>query len=254
MEQTVQAAIEKFKCTDNLSTLSEDSIALNSPTFLELLRKMGRIGIIIPHQIKYEDLCNALHFYFIMTTSGDLFDTCKQIDQTLSKDDFYELAAKFCFYSLYEEHDCQYYIEMKSRVKEFLDNNYTPMGIFFSQCCEALENNLFYPCVCGLISLLEGILGRFLASDKISMHVLFESIKTRIADNKTEIVAENILSFIDALTKKADFLNDAEPVYLNRHWLLHGRSNRDIIKLDCISILCAIDAVIDIIQHSAGGT
>lgn len=249
MEQIAQDAFEKVIGSNIPPTLNEESVDLNSPAFLESMRMLGRIGIIIPYMVTYEDFCNALLFYFVLTTDN-YFDRCKQIDQTLTKDDFDELAAKYCFYSLYKEHDYRYYNELKDRVKEFLDNHYTPMGIFFFQCCEALEKELFYPSSCGLITLLEGILGKFLASNKTSMHILFESIKTRISDSKTKAVAENILSFIDTLTKKTDFLNGDEPAYLNRHWLLHGRSNKDITNLDCISILCAIDAVIDIIQHS----
>ena len=225
---------------------------LNDPDLIDMVKNMGRMGIILPHQIKAKDVCDTLYTYHIMTNNDDFFDRCRQEDANLSKDDFCELAATYLFYRLYEEYDHQYYNAAKNRVETFLNNYYPPMSGFFSQCTKALESEFFYPCVCGLITILEGILGKYVGSSQTSMHSLFDNVIDQITDSTESIVAINIQSFIDTITTRSDFLSQDEPIQLNRHWLLHGRSNRDVTKLDCISILCAIDAVIDLIQHSIG--
>lgn len=229
-------------------------VDLNDPNFIKVAENLGRMGIIFPHHIKVEDLCNTLYFYYIMTNDDGLFRKCQEVDLDLSKDEFFELAKKYLFLNLYEDFNQRYYKETRDRIETFLNNHYAPMGCFFSQCCNALENELLYPCICGLTTILEGILGKYTGLSKTSMHVLFEKIKSQLNDGASYIIAINIQSFIDAITSKSDFSNQNEPVQLNRHWLLHGRSNRDITKLDCISIICAVDAIIEIIQSISGDT
>lgn len=46
--------------------------------------------------------------------------------------------------------------------------------------------------------------------------------------------------FVDG---KYKFENGIEPPYINRNWLLHGRSSREIERFECIQVLNAIDMI-----------
>ena len=48
--------------------------------------------------------------------------------------------------------------------------------------------------------------------------------------------------FIGKLYAKSDFSAE-EPEEINRHWLLHGRSEYDISEIDCIRLINAIQSL-----------
>lgn len=53
--------------------------------------------------------------------------------------------------------------------------------------------------------------------------------------------------FVDG---KYEFKNKIEPPYINRNWLMHGRSGRKIERYECIQVLNAIDMIESIFDSS----
>ena len=52
------------------------------------------------------------------------------------------------------------------------------------------------------------------------------------------------LSNIDYTVFKESHFDEDEPDYVNRHWTLHGRTNRTFERMDFIRVLLWIDALI----------
>ena len=53
------------------------------------------------------------------------------------------------------------------------------------------------------------------------------------------------LKFIEQLYSSYKF-SELEPHFLNRHWLMHGRSSFEINEMDCIRLLNAIGTLCSI--------
>lgn len=107
--------------------------------------------------------------------------------------------------------------------------------------------------VCLLTPLIEGIF-----SDKIEkpnkagivneLSVLGDNEKSQIIIAQIIIVKEYIGEFL----KYADF-NKAEPDgCINRHWVAHGRSYTTFEKIDCLRLLCMIQAALNIVNFCYG--
>lgn len=57
-------------------------------------------------------------------------------------------------------------------------------------------------------------------------------------------------TFIRKLYEKSDF-NAAEPDEINRHWLLHGRSDFEQTEIDCIRLFNAVQSLCMIVNKEA---
>lgn len=152
-------------------------------------------------------------------------------------------------FDLYKKHDYFYYNSLKSRVIDFLDTHTISKTAYFTQCCGAFESKLFYPCICGLFALFEGLLGGVTGSNVPNIKKLFqELISKRRDDGVYTYEIANIQGFIETITASSNFNSKESASQLNRHWILHGRSNREIGELDCLMLFNAIDAIIDVIN------
>ena len=47
------------------------------------------------------------------------------------------------------------------------------------------------------------------------------------------------------------FGNKIEPPYINRNWLLHGRSSREIERWECIQLLNALDTIENVLSDKS---
>ena len=57
-------------------------------------------------------------------------------------------------------------------------------------------------------------------------------------------------TFIRKLYEKSDF-NANEPDVINRHWLLHGRSDYEQTELDCIRLFNAVQSLCMVVNQEA---
>ncbi|MBE7033317.1 MAG: hypothetical protein E7406_03725 [Ruminococcaceae bacterium] len=115
------------------------------------------------------------------------------------------------------------------------------------ECKFAFENKKYAICADSLISAIEGILSTFW--DNKSNTKMMQVCKAKVDEfaNETEHITKKYLwisydKFIRRLYEKNDFADD-EPSFINRHWLLHGRSAYEIDETDCLRLFNAISSI-----------
>ena len=137
-----------------------------------------------------------------------------------------------------------------SPIKEGLKN-------LTDQCWQAFQNKLYAVCATSLLSVIEGILSEF-SDDKQDvrmMKVCQKKVDTFPSTGSTiqKHVWISYNNFIRNLYQKSDFSAD-EPETINRHWLLHGRSDFEIDEMDCIRLFNAVQSLCMIVKVEAKET
>ena len=129
-----------------------------------------------------------------------------------------------------------------------------------NECWIAFQNNLYAVCAIALLTVIEGMLSDF-SDDKQDirmMRICQKQVDYYSRENKytaahliEKYVWESYNLFIRNLYRKSDF-TFGEPDIINRHWLLHGRSEFDIAELDCIRLFNALDSLCMVIKKDTG--
>ena len=120
------------------------------------------------------------------------------------------------------------------------------------ECYFAFENKKYAICADSLVAIIEGILSTF-CDDKtnIRMMKICQSKVDELANEKEHITKKYIWvsynKFIRKLYEKNDFTAD-EPSFINRHWLLHGRSAYEIEEIDCLRLFNAVSSLSAIVK------
>ena len=122
----------------------------------------------------------------------------------------------------------------------------------FMACVKAFQKQLHFPCLCGLLSIFD-----YLLNEKDSNTSLVTGLRTKMAgldqNSSKYLNLSNLLNFVSELTKRYDFSKDDEPLQLNRHWVLHGRTGMQTNEGDCLKIFCSIKTLLDNIEVNSGG-
>ncbi|QTE71586.1 hypothetical protein JRC49_01795 [Clostridiales bacterium FE2011] len=141
------------------------------------------------------------------------------------------------------------YIENDDFVKETIDliRNGMAHNLTFEQGVSALYRNEYNSAILTFTIVLDRMLSE--GSEQIkNVHIKprVEAIHQRIKERGDfyidDLEAEDyvlLLTYKDALDSfgsDSDFKKE-EPELLNRHWIVHGRSNREYTRLDCIKVL-----------------
>ena len=131
-----------------------------------------------------------------------------------------------------------------SSIREGLKN-------LIEECWKAFRNDFYAVCGIALISAIEGILSEF--SDNKNSVNMIKVCKKKVEsfqEDESPIQKHVWLSynnFIKNLYQYSDFTT-GEPENINRHWLLHGRSEFEINELDCIRLFNAIESLCMIVN------
>lgn len=66
-------------------------------------------------------------------------------------------------------------------------------------------------------------------------------------------VYPSLIAFLNRLFVDGEykFGNKIEPPYINRNWLLHGRSSREIERWECIQLLNALDTIENVLSDKS---
>lgn len=227
--------------TTKTEKLSHDELA-------KVAYSAGKHGIILPSHIILEDMLHLFYLAYQMFDGDNCYKYMICKDPALSKEEFHRLAIDYLYTELYRMDEGKYYDVLK---KDIVDNGELKEAVpeFIRQCFSAFESNLYFPCACGLLSIMEGLLAKYSQSANTRLLSLFERIDEKIKESQDiELIltATNIKGYIESLTEKSNFQNGAEPDVLNRHWLLHGRSKRNIEKTDCLRLFITIALVLEI--------
>lgn len=119
------------------------------------------------------------------------------------------------------------------------------------ECWSAFSSKLFAVCATSLLSVIEGVLSEF-SEDKADvrmMKVCQKQVDEYPPDGGTILrhVWISYNNFIRNLYKKSDFNSD-EPAEVNRHWLLHGRSDFEIEGIDCLRLFNAVESLCVVVK------
>ena len=117
---------------------------------------------------------------------------------------------------------------LQSKIRE-------PLKELVRQCWDAFQGKLYAVCATSLLSVIEGVLSEF-GDDKrdVRMMKICQYHVDNFPANGSTIEKHVWISyntFIRKLYEKSDFNSD-EPDVINRHWLLHGRSDFEQTEID----------------------
>lgn len=219
--------------------LISEKIELDSS--MQMIKKIGEHGFIFPSNITRE-----MFAYMLFHSAG----TYEKICSSNSPDKLDEILSEMVD-ALFEANNQAYYWELKKYILE----HYPQDDVFLEnirQIFDAYERELYYPCLCGLFPIIERLL-----SDSEDPHMkrfdrLLEkkekSISENISDNEeNRLYLQNLSGFISYVSKTSSF-SDTEPEGANRHWFLHGRTNRVVKQSDCSKIFLAIQALLELLK------
>lgn len=120
-----------------------------------------------------------------------------------------------------------------------------------NECWTAFQSKLYAICATSLLSVIEGVLSEF-SDDKadIRMMKVCQKQVDEFPEDGSSIMKHVWISynnFIRNLYQKSDFKQD-EPDEVNRHWLLHGRSDFEIEEIDCLRLFNAVESLCMVVK------
>lgn len=160
-----------------------------------------------------------------------------KLDALIDKDINIELLDEF-FKDYYNEK------MFKTMLKHVKNSNLNSTQVeLFLDCVEAFKKGRYLISTTSLITILEGILSQF-GNDKKDIRMIkicrFKMDGTK-NDRKiiNHLVWASFFHFISELYNKSEFDKD-EPESVNRHWILHGRTDKQLGAADCLRLFNAI--------------
>lgn len=155
---------------------------------------------------------------------------------------------------------------LESLKKEY--NNYD-IKPHFEKAYSFFINEDYFTCAFYLLALLDNRINKVLdfgnktkCSKKFTLEGIDSQINKEFTTDNSSIsrkyflvldIYPSLCSFLYRLYVDGDykFEKGIEPPYLNRNWVMHGRSNRVITRTDCIQLINALDSVEFINQFTA---
>lgn len=217
--------------------LTPEKIELESS--MQIMKEIGEHGFVFPSNITREMFAYMLFYNK---------DTYEKISSSNKPDKWDEINSEMVD-ALFEANSQMYYWELKKYVLE----HYPHDDVFYGniqQIFEAYERELYYPCLCGLFPIIERLL-----SDSSAPHIKNyerllnnkkESMMKDVSNNvENSLYIQNLSGFVTYLSKTVSF-SDREPEGTNRHWFLHGRTNRIVKQSDCAKVFLAIQALLEL--------
>lgn len=122
----------------------------------------------------------------------------------------------------------------------------------FNQCLESFNSRSYLICTTALMTILEGLLSEF-GNDKKDIRMIricrFQMDQTK-TDKKiiNHLVWISFFNFIKELYDKSAF-DESEPDRINRHWILHGRSDKQVGEADCLRLFNAIYSLVTMLKY-----
>lgn len=221
---------------------------MHSERFQNAAFRLGQIGVIIPYRMEKEDVYRFSMAFLALLTTDEPYKSIYDSTCAITKEEYEEEVCDVLFEYLYSKSDSWYFRDMRNKVLDDIQYDDLLMDRL-SQAFLAYDQELFFPCACSLMALLEGVLGNYASSGSTKLYEL-----TNILSSDKQVLfpvaSANLKGFISELAKSAHFVKDSEPIRLNRHWLLHGRSRKTIGKIDCIRLLCAFQLIIELLSSS----
>lgn len=147
------------------------------------------------------------------------------------------------------------YRNMKAMLKEIQESKIKEgLKKLVNECWNAFNSKMYAICATSLLSVIEGILSEF-SDDKQDvrmMKVCQKHVDSFPSDGSTIMkhVWISYNQFIRNLYQKSDFTAN-EPDIINRHWLLHGRSDFEVEEIECMKLFNAIHSLCIVINKES---
>lgn len=162
-------------------------------------------------------------------------------------DDVNSFMEQFYAYDDYRNMKAMLKGIQESKIKEGLKK-------LVNECWNAFNSKMYAICTTSLLSVIEGILSEF-SDDKQDvrmMKVCQKHVDSFPSDGSTIMkhVWISYNQFIRNLYQKSDFTAN-EPDIINRHWLLHGRSDFEVEEIECMKLFNAIHSLCIVINKES---
>ena len=230
---------------------TEDEKALSHEELVEVAYKAGKQGIIIPGKIVRKDMLEIMYTAYLLFADDECYQRMQHEAPELTKEEFLKYAKNLLYIKLYQMHDGKYYESLKKDIisnSQFKENTVE----FVQQCIFSFDNDQYFPCACGLLSIIEGLLAEGAQSANTKLLSLLSRVEENASqtyDGERDFTIANIKGYIEILTAKSDFQSGVEPSNLNRHWLLHGRSQKIIDEGDCLVLFTVLLTILEILSQ-----
>jgi len=119
-----------------------------------------------------------------------------------------------------------------------------PYRTLFSQAIMAYEEKHYAISTLGLLAIADGMLTDISGDPTHKAAPRVEKITGKVIKNEDLVPDEYAILCLGFTFKKTmdtftcfKSFNDIEPDFINRHWLMHGRSRKKVTQLDCIKLL-----------------
>ena len=214
---------ERFNIGVNFTKLFE-----MPPELKAVLKKAGAIE-------KLSDKCIANNWIFPYSMSSEKkIEICESDEMLNNIDDIL-----FAFYSS---------SDLKRLMAEsFSNSDYFNFHLFkIEQTVNAYYSGYHFPCLTALCAILEGMIAQFAEDPNLYIAKgLKKAVRHKFEHLSPGLYAQDyflwksILSFLDMFYSPESFAG-AEPNFINRNWILHGRTKNHASQLDCIKLFSAL--------------
>ena len=126
----------------------------------------------------------------------------------------------------------------------YIKNNLTIYRNLFIQIEQNLSDGNYLICIPSEILILEGCISDY--TNSRSTHIV-DLIKEKMNSEQNEvkkIMLSSMLNFVTKLYSCFDFDRNKQLMYINRHWIEHGRDSGAWELIDAIRLLQAIETLI----------
>lgn len=121
----------------------------------------------------------------------------------------------------------------------------------FAQTLAAYSLTHYHLACIGMFAIVDGVFADFSDNKKTGYKIRIDAIEKKISDRleldnldkKTLCICKTMSCFEESIFKD-NYNFENEPSELNRHWVMHGRSQRVYTRYDFLKILLWLDAVV----------
>ena len=216
-----------FEALNGLTGILDDVYAKN----MHVYKKMGKLGWDFSNNFPIS------YIHPVVKHIGENIDDEEEINDTfvnLYKDDYVDLLIEPIKITLDKLKD------IKSRDK---------MLNLLNGSVEMYKTRNYDASVCLLTPLIEGIFSSKI--DHPNKKGILEELNGLKNKEDGGIIASKIIivkEYIDGFLKYVEFDKDEPDNCINRHWVAHGRSYTTFKSIDCLRLLCMINAILDVIE------
>ncbi len=150
---------------------------------------------------------------------------------------------------MYEKDKYRLFYSLSQECINCLDGNNARI---LSQAIDSFSLKNYDLCAIGITVVIDGELSVVTGNPGTNIKRRLEPLLGKLDDD--EVLSEDEYSLfslyltVDATMKtfaaSSDFGNEKEPQYINRHWTMHGRTERRKTKIDCVKLLRFLYAII----------